>query len=415
MPHNDHPEDASAAPLSAGLLGFLAAMAGATVANLYYAQPLLAHIARSFHVTPGRAGLVPVATQIGYAAGLTLIVPLGDGHERKRLIVTTTALIAVALALVALSPDFVALVAACLFMGLTTTVPQLLVPYTANLAVPARRGRAVGLVMSGLLVGIIVSRALSGFGAFLGWRTIYALAAAAMALCAAAAGHLLPRQPPVEPVAHHALLRSLATLWRQEPVLRFHAFLGAMGFAAFNCFWTPLVFHYAHLFPGHASRMVGITGFIGVAGALAAPLSGRLSERIGVLGVNGAFLLLALVAYLVLWLAGSSLLGVAAGAALLDAGVQGSHISNQTRIYALGAAVRNRLTALYMTFYFVGGALGSYIGTLAWQEAGWAGVCVSGAAFILAAQARLFTGRPGDGARHRATLGIPGASAGRLR
>ncbi len=393
MSHNEGPRAASAAPLSSGLLGFLAFLAGATVANLYYSQPLLAQIAKSFHVAPGHASLVTVATQIGYAAGLMLIVPLGDGQERKRLIVTTTGLIAGALVLVALSPDLPILLAACLFMGLVTTVPQLLVPYTANLADPTRRGRAVGLVMSGLLVGIIVSRALSGFGAFLGWRAIYAIAAGAMALCAAAAARLLPRQRPSQSATHRDLLRSLVILWRQEPLLRLHAFLGAMGFAAFNTFWTPLVFHYGRLFPGDASRMVGITGFIGVSGALAAPLSGRLSERIGARGINGVFLGLVVLAFLILWKAGDSLLGIGIGAALLDAGVQGSHVSNQTRIYTLGGTIRNRLTALYMTTYFAGGALGSFVGTWAWQEARWPAVCASGAAFALAAQARLFAGR----------------------
>ena len=396
MFRNEGPHAAPAASLSSGLLGFLAFMAGATVANLYYSQPLLAQIATSFQITPDRAGLVTVATQIGYAAGLLFIVPLGDGREKKRLIVTTTALISGTLLLVAFSPDFSILLAACLLMGLVTTVPQLLVPYTANLAASARRGRAVGFVMSGLLVGIILSRALSGFGAFLGWRVIYAIAAGAMALCAALAARLLPRQPPAGPATHKALLLSLVALWRQEPVLRLHAFLGAMGFAAFNSFWTPLVFHYARLFPGDASRMVGITGFIGVTGALAAPLSGRLSERIGARGINGAFLALVLAAFLVLWRAGDSLLGVAIGAALLDAGVQGSHVSNQTRIYALGATARNRLTALYMTAYFVGGALGSFVGTLAWQEARWPAVCASGAVFALAAQARLWGSRRND-------------------
>ncbi|WP_298137726.1 MFS transporter [Acidiferrobacter sp.] len=381
------------APVSSGLLGFLAFMAGATVANLYYSQPLLAQIAARFHIAPDRAGLVAVATQIGYAAGLLIIVPLGDGRERKRLILTTTALLAGALLLVALSPDFPLLLAACLVLGFVTTVPQLLVPYTAHLALPARRGRAVGIVMSGLLIGIILSRALSGFGAFLGWRVIYALAAGAMALCAAAAAWLLPRQMPDARHPHGALLRSLVPVWRQEPALRRHAFLGAMGFAAFNTFWTPLVFHYTRLFPGDASRMVGITGFIGAAGALAAPLSGRLSDRLGARAVNGTFLALILAAFLILWLYGDSLPGIALGAALLDAGVQGSHVSNQTRIYALHPHIRNRLTALYMAAYFAGGALGSFVATSAWQEAGWTAVCACGAAFALAAQARLFMSR----------------------
>jgi len=388
-----HPQkEAGHAPLPAGLIGFLAFMAGATVANLYYSQPLLVQIAQSFHLSPSGAGMIVVVTQIGYALGLILIVPLGDGHERKRLITQTTVFITVTLMAVALAPSFSALLVACLLMGAATTVPQLIVPYTATLAPPARRGRAIGLVMSGLLVGVVLSRSLSGFGAFLGWRLIFGIAAVAMAMLSAASAFLLPKQSPAQHIPYLVLLRSLYHLWWKEPVLRFHAFLGAMGFAAFSCFWTALIFHFGHLFPAHASRTVGIMGLFGAAGALAAPLSGRLSDKLSARVVNGASLAFVLVSFLVLWRAHTSLALIALGVVLLDAGVQGSHISNQTRIYALHPDKRNRLTALYMTTYFVGGAVGSFVGSLSWQEGGWPAVCASGATFAMAALVRLRVG-----------------------
>jgi len=375
--------------ISPALLGFLALMAGATVANLYYNQALLTQIAHTFHVSPAVTGLVAVITQIGYALGLVLIVPLGDGQERKRLIVAMTSLIALSLVAVALSPTFIALLIACLFMGAATTVPQLLVPYTATLASPKRRGRVIGIVMGGLLVGVIASRSVSGFGAFLGWRTIFGLAAGLMAVFTVIAAFALSRQAPPARLSHKQLLGSLLSLWRTEPVLRLHAMLGALGFAAFSCFWTALIFHFKHLFPAKESVMVAIMGLFGVAGALAAPLSGHLSERFNAPRVNGAALFLVLLAFVVFWIGATSLPGLALGVVLLDAGVQASHISNQTRIYALAPEIRNRLTSLYMTAYFLGGAIGSFCGSALWEVGRWPLVCAAGASFAALALLRL--------------------------
>lgn len=378
--------------LKPGLIAFLSFMAGATVANLYYSQPLLGQIGRTFHASPGRVGLVAVLTQIGYALGLLLVVPLGDGHERKRLITSMTGLIAVMLAAVALAPSFSMLLIFCLLMGAVTTVPQLVVPYAATLAPAAERGRAVGLVMGGLLVGVVLARSVSGFAAFLGWRVIFGVAAGAMALLAVMSATLLPEQKPTAHIPYSTLFPSLYVLWRKEPILRLHAFLGAMGFAAFSCFWTTLIFHFGHLFPQRASYTVGTMGLFGTAGALAAPLSGKLSDRLSARAVNGVALLLVFTSFLIFWQAHSSLVLMALGVILLDAGVQGSHISNQTRIYALHADKRNRLTALYMTSYFIGGSIGSLVGGLAWQRGGWPAVCVSGCVFALAALVRLYWG-----------------------
>ena len=253
--------------------------------------------------------------------------------------------------------------------------------------------------MSGLLVGVVLSRSLSGFGAFLGWRIIFGIAAVAMATLSAVSAWLLPTQMPAKHIPYAALLQSLYHLWRKEPILRFHAFLGAMGFAAFSCFWTALIFHFTHLFPEDASRMVGVMGFFGAAGALAAPLSGRLSDKFSARIVNGTSLTLVLVSFPLLWQAHTSLVLTAIGVVLLDAGVQASHISNQTRIYALQPEMRNRLTALYMTAYFVGGATGSLVGSISWQDGRWPGVCASGAVFAMAALVRL-----GLGVRSRTPL-----------
>lgn len=383
--------------LRPGVIAFLSFMAGATVANLYYSQPLLSQIASTFHVSPGHAGQVAVMTQIGYAFGLILVVPLGDGRERRNLIASMTGLIAVTLAGVALAPTFLLLLIFCLLMGAATTVPQLVVPYAATLAPADRRGRTVGLVMGGLLIGIILARSVSGFAAFLGWRTIFGAAAGAMALLSLASTVLLPKQEPTGHIPYSVLLPSLYRLWRKEPILRFHSFLGAMGFAGFSCFWTALIFHCGHLFPGRGPYTVAIMGLFGTAGALAAPLSGKLSDRLSAKAVNGSALMLVLASFLVFWQAHRSLVLMALGVILLDAGVQGSHISNQTRIYGLQPDKRNRLTALYMTSYFIGGAIGSLVGSLAWQSGGWGAVCLSGAAFALAAIARLSLDRPPDG------------------
>ena len=399
MPANPSDEAASPGVLTPRLVGFLAFLAGATVANLYYSQPLLTEIAASFHLRPGAAGLVVVATQIGYALGLLLLVPLGDGHERRGLITRATAAIAVMLAAVALAPSFPLLLLASLLMGAVTIVPQLVVPYTATFAPAARRGRFIGIVMSGLLVGVVLSRSVSGFAAPIGWRALFAAAAGISALLALAAAAILPPQHPHAARPYRALLRSLADLWRSDPILRMHSALGAFGFAAFSCFWTALIFHFHHLFPRDPARMVGIMGFFGAAGAIAAPVSGRISDRRGAGLVNGSFLALIVVAFLILWQAHTDLALVALGVMALDAGVQGSHISNQTRIYARPGDLRNRLTALYMTAYFLGGAAGSFLGAMAWQEARWPGVCAVGGLCGLCGLARLALGPRPAGTR----------------
>lgn len=380
------------------LVLLLAFAAGATAANLYYSQPLLARIAAELHASPAAVSIIPTLTQLGYAIGLLALVPIGDMVERRGLIVLLTALVVVGLLFVAGAPTLPFLIIANFVVGLLTVAPQLIMPLTAHLASDEReRGRVLGTVMSGLLVGIILSRTVSGAAAGLvGWRMTYVVAAAVMALLALVLRFALPAVPAEHALRYGELFRSMGTLIRTEPLLRRHALVGAFGFASFSGFWTALAFHLARLSPRYGPATVGAFGIIGVSGAIAAPFAGRFAVRMTARTFNGIALAVCVTAWLVMLLGGHSLVVLALGVILLDAGAQASHISNQTRIFALGAAIRNRLNAVYMVTYFTGGALGSLLAGSIWERFGWSGVCAGGALFAAAALAVLFSGQPDD-------------------
>lgn len=376
---------------SAKLLGLLTFTAGVTVANLYYNQPVLLAFADTFHATPEQVSVIPTATQLGYAAGLLLLVPLGDLYERRGLIVGTTAALVASLIAVGFAPSLFWLTVASFVLGFVTIVPQLVVPYSANLAPPERRGHTVGIVMSGLLVGILLSRFLGGLiGAQFGWRALYLGAAVSMAALAVLLQVMLPKQEPPEPLAYGQLLRSLTGLVRNEPILRRHALVGAFGFGCFSLFWTTIAFQLASLPQHYGMRTVGMFGLAGAAGALLAPLSGRFADKFPARVVNGGALVFTGASFGILGFGGGSLVAMAVGVVLLDAGVQASHVANQTRIFALDPKSRNRLNALYMVTYFLGGAAGSAIGAAAWHRAGWIGVCWAGVGFAVCALLALF-------------------------
>ncbi len=379
-------------PLPGWLLGLLALTAGITVANIYYCQPLLGTMARAFGVGTGAVTAIAAATQLGYATGLLLIAPLADSCERKGLIVATASVSAVVLAGVALCPTVPWLTAASYLLGTACVTPQLVVPYAASMVAPERRGRTVGAVMSGLLVGILLSRTISGLvGAHAGWRSVYWLACGVMTVLAGVLAVLLPTQRPAQRIPYGKLLASLLPLLGREPVLRRHALIGALGFGAFSAFWTTLSFHLASLPQHYGSQTAGMFGLIGAAGAVAAIVSGRLADRIGPKPLNGAALGLVVVSFGLMAATGRSLVGLAAGVIGMDAGVQGSQISNQARIYALSAELRNRINSVYMVSYFLGGALGSALGARAWETAGWTGVCAFGVLLGAGGLVALFT------------------------
>ncbi len=378
-------------------LGFvLAAAAGLTVANLYYNQPLLGLIRASFGATPRAVGFVSTATQLGYGLAMLVLVPLGDRYERRGLIVGMTAASALALVGVMLAPSLGALLGLSLVLGVTSMVPQYIVPFAAGLAGAGGRGRAVGTVMSGVLVGILASRTLAGFvGAHAGWRSMYGVASGVMVVLAVVLAVMLPEQHPETTVPLPELYRSLLGLVREYPTLRRHTLLGALTFAAFSAFWTTLTFHLAEL-PGHyGSEAAGMFGLVGVAGALGAPLFGRYADRATPLAVNGLAITVLMLGYLAFAAGGSSLVGLAAGVVLLDLGAQANHISNQTRIFNLDPRRRSRLNTVYMSAYFGGGALGSALGVAVYGRWGWSGVCVLGLGFGAAALAILVRGERG--------------------
>jgi predicted MFS family arabinose efflux permease len=368
------------ARLPAAVVALLALVSGAAVANLYYAQPLLSRIAHAFAVSDGTSGLLVSATQLGYVAGLALLVPLGDLLERRRLLGVLTALAGAGAAVCAAAPSFPVLAAAMVGLGAMSVVAQIVVALASTLAGDHERGRVVGTVMSGLLIGILVARTLSGVVAALGgWRLTFAVAAGAMLALAIVLRGALPVAPPTERVAYGRALRSVVSLIVGEPLLRRRMLLGALGFGSFSVLWTTVAFLLSGPPYHYNEAVIGLFGLAGAAGALAAPAAGRLADRgHGRLGMT-AFLLCVLASWGLLALGGRSLAALLVGIVVLDLGVQGAHISNQTVIYGLRAQARSRLTTAYMVSVFLGGLVGSLLSAGVYGAGGWDGVCALGA------------------------------------
>ena len=377
---------------SRGLLVLLAVAAGVAVANIYYAQPLAAAIGSDIHATAAQVGTALTLTQVGYALGMLLLVPLGDGRERRSMIVTTAAVSVAALLLVAGSRSVFELTAASLLVGVASSVVQMILPYAVSLAPPEQRGRVVGGVMAGLLTGILLSRTVSGaLGAVLGWRAVYVIAAAAMTLLTIVLRLATPKREPEARLRWSAILRSLATVFSSQPVLRRRAVVGACGMASFSLFWSMLSFHLESI--GHGSAVAGTFGIVGVVGVFVAPLAARRAvggnpARINLLGLS-----VVAASFLVFLLGARSLITIGVGVVLLDAGVQASHLTNQTVLFGLRPELQSRINALYMVSYFAGGALGTFVGSLAWSYGGWQAVCLTGTAFAVLGMLPLLVGR----------------------
>jgi predicted MFS family arabinose efflux permease len=366
--------------MSRPLMGLLALTCGAAVANVYYAQPLLHTLAGAFSVSSATAGLLITVTQVGYVIGLVLLVPLGDLLERRGLIVMLLAAVAVAQAGAVVSPSFAAFAVSLGIACVGSVVAQVIVPLSSTLAAAHARGQVVGTVMSGLLVGILLARTASGLIAgILGWRTVFVFASASMLALAAVLWCALPVLRPAEELRYAELLRSVVQLIRDEPVLRQRMALGAAGFGAFSVLWTSLAFLLSGPPYDYGNVVIGLFGLAGVAGALAAPATGRIADR-GRGSLVTTVTLLTLVASWGLLVAGkSSVIALIAGIAVLDFAVQGAHIGNQSVIYALRPEARSRLTTAYMVSCFAGGAACSALAAAIYSSAGWTGVCGLGA------------------------------------
>lgn len=389
------PQSSAAAPspgIGTGLTLAMAAATGIAVANIYYNQPMLGVMERDLG-SPEWTGLIPTATQLGYAAGLFLLVPLGDLMDRRRLIAGQFVLLAVALLLVAVAPTAGLVIAASLALGACSTVAQQIVPFAAALAEPARRGKTIGLVMSGLLCGILLSRTVSGFVAgHFGWREMF-WAAAPVALAAAGAmAWLLPRRTPHQAISYAMAIRSLLTLWRQQPALRRATGVQASMFASFSVFWTVLALHLQEPQFQLGATAAGLFGLVGVIGVLAAPFSGRIADRRGPEGAIAMGIVLVIVSWLLfgLW---NSVAGLTIGVILFDFGLQAVLVSNQHIVYALVPEARSRLNTVFMTGIFIGGAIGSAGASFAWAHGGWTAVSLFGGALALLGLSLEFGGR----------------------
>jgi len=372
--------------LTRGHIVLMAICTGLIVANIYYCQPLIVLVGKGFGIPESRAGSIAFFTQGGYALGLLFFVPLGDKVERKGQIVWMSAFAVAALILAALSPSLLSLQIASLLIGATSVIPQLILPLAANLASSARTGKVIGVIMSGLLIGILLSRTLSGIiGAWLGWRGMYWVAAGITLTLLLIMKKMLPVSQPAFTGSYGSLLRSLGTLVRQQPLLREAACINALGFATFGMFWTTMVLHLSGA-PFHfPSSLIGLFGLAAAAGALAAPLVGGVADKRNPRIAIGYGIGILLLSYILFYTWGNSVVVMIIGIVLLDLAMQCIHISNQSRVYALIPGARNRLNTVYMTVSFMGTSLGSAIGLMVWDRAGWKGVCIAGMALAIAA------------------------------
>jgi predicted MFS family arabinose efflux permease len=362
--------------MSRGIIWLLAISTGCIVANIYYAQPLLADIAREFGLSVTQVGAVFMLTQIGMGTGMLIFVPLGDKYERRQLISTLLVAASLALAFTASSPNVVWLSMASFVVGLTASTVQVIVPFAAHHAPERERGRIVGTVLGGLLVGALLARTFSGvFGAAYGWRTVYWVASVLMIGLAAVIRLSLPVSPPQVSMPWTKLMRSVVDLAREHQVLREAALIAGLLFFSFAALWTTLVFLLRTPPYHYGTGAAGTFGLLGAASAAAAPFVGRLSDRKGSERTVFTAIVMTLTGYVMLLVAGRTLAGLIAGIVLVDIGVQAGHVANQSRIYTLVPTARARLNTFYMVAFFAGGALGAYFGPLGFTVGGWAGFC----------------------------------------
>ncbi|MFC0331301.1 MFS transporter [Paenibacillus sepulcri] len=355
---------------------------GLAVANIYYAQPLLDTLAGEFGIGQASVGMVITMTQICYALGLLLLVPLGDLVNRRRLIVTHLLLSVLALVIVGFAPTGIILFAGMAAVGLLAVVTQTVVAYAAALAAPDERGRVVGLVTSGIVIGILLARTFAGILTDLaGWRSVYYISSAMTLAMACLLFRVLPRyEQRKAPLSYSQLLRSVFALFLQEPVLRIRAVLALLIFTAFSILWTSLVLPLSAPPISLSHTAIGSFGLAGAAGALAAARAGRLADRGLGQWTTGTALALLFLSWLPISFISHSLFALIVGVVLLDLAVQAAHVTNQSMIMSVRPEARSRLTAGYMIFYSIGSATGSTGSTAVYAHAGWNGVCMLGAA-----------------------------------
>ncbi len=379
--------------VSSGTILTLAAACGLLVANIYYAQPLIAEIAQSLGLATGAAGLIVTMSQIGYGVGLLFVVPLGDLVENRRLILISVALSAVALACAAFAPSAGVFLTCAAVVGLGSVAVQILVPLAAHLAPDATRGRVVGMVSSGLMIGIMLARPVSSFiAAQSSWRVVFGLSATAMVALAAGLSRALPRRAPRTKMTYAELMGSMVHLVKGTPILRLRAFYQGCLFFAFSLFWTttPLLLAGPHY--RLTQNGIALFALAGVSGAIAAPIGGRIADRgWGRPATGGAISLVALAMLGSILIPQGSVAGLSllvAAAIAIDFGVQANLVLGFRAIFSLAPDARGRLNGVYLSTAFVGGAIGSALGAWAYARGGWGLACCVGLTPPLIALAR---------------------------
>lgn len=366
------------------VLLMMAVTGGLTVANLYYSQPLLEEMRASLGATEAEANMITVITQTGYAMGLLFIVPLADMVSRRKIIVTSMAIAAIVAGLIAKASSLTTVLLASILLGMCSVVPQIFVPMAGQFSRPENKSRNMGFVLSGLLTGVLAARVVSGWlGEWLGWRAMYAVAAALMLLCLVVATRMLPRMRPTFSGTYLSLMKTVGTIFIRKKNIRTHSLRAAFSFASMMSIWSCMAFHLAGA-PFHAgSDMVGLLGLCGVAGAVAASGVGKYVPRYGILRISTTGSVLQIVAWTVALLFGNSYAGLVAAIMLVDIGAQCQQLSNQSGCLKEVPNAANRANTIFMTSLFAGGSVGTFTSGMAWTQWGWSGVACAGASFAL--------------------------------
>ncbi len=368
------------------LLWTLTGITVLSVGNIYYSQPLLGEIAKSFQRSEVEVGIAPTLTQMGYVAGLFFVVPLGDVLERRRLLTVLLLLAGFALLGCAIAPNLEFFLGLAIAVGITAALVQIIIPFVASLSQPAMRSRNLGVLLSGALIGVLISRTVSGLlGGQFGWRAVYYSGSFLMFASALSLRILLPRQEPQMKIHYARLLGSLWKLFRDLPQLRAIAVSGALVYAALSAFWASLAFYLHSDVYDLGPRVAGAFGLVGALGAVAASLVGRTADRIGPRKIVRRSVWVMLLSFLTMALFGSNIYGLVIGVILLDLGAQAVTVSNQTQLYGLHGEAQTRLNTIYKMMYFAGGAVGSAFSAISYQAWGWSGVCAAGSSCLIAA------------------------------
>lgn len=370
--------------ISKKLLLLMSCAVSATAANLYYNQPILPEIGRELNISGDNLGLVPAASQLGYAIALLLISPLGDKMPRKKLIAFLSGFLIVGSLLVFFSNSFLMLLGAFFVIGVSANITQQLIPFAASLATTEQKGRVIGTLMTGLTMGLLLSRTLSGVvGEHFGWRAVFIMSSCLAVFFAILLQMFLPSNKPTNNMPYHKLILTMFGLLKQHAVLRQSSISGALWFAAFNALYVTLILHVAQPPFSYDPQQAGMFGLIALAGVIGAKISGILVNRVGSRNLISMALLVIVCGFVISNYFGYNLIGLVCGVILIDFGVFSAQVSNQVRVFSIASEAQSRVNGVYMLFYFIGGAFGSLVGVKVFDQFGWSGASLFSVSLII--------------------------------